>query len=112
MKSSTSSLIYTMEECIENANRLSYWCKANKALTNTAKCDKLKENYLKYCKETFESFGSFQTINQSQSSLENNSTCFSDNVFGGNTLNDTIKSPNISGERENPLPLIIFSSRF
>ncbi len=98
-------VINNMSDCIKHSNRLEYWCKTNKTISSS-KCEKMKEKYLEYCRQNF--YKTFET----QSSTENKETCCSVNNLGGNTLNEMIKSPVTSGERENPLPLIIFSSRF
>ncbi len=102
-------VINNMKECIEHSNRLDYWCKTNKSIS-PSRCDKMKEKYLEYCRQNFITF--FQNQNHPQSSSENNEICRSVNNLGGNTLNDMIKSPVTSGERENPFDLMIFSSRF
>lgn len=108
-------VINDMSVCIEYSNRLNDFCKTNKTVSSQ-RCDKLKEKYLDHCKQQFQNQFQEKNKNQinqtNQSSLENNSTCFSDKHLGCNTLKDTIKSPETSGEREKPFPLIIFSSRF
>jgi hypothetical protein len=85
-------------ECLNYVKQIEHTCNGMK--TSPLYCEKLKLSYLKYCYDKF------------HNSSENNSICLSDNTLGGNTLNDTIKSPNTSEEREKPFPLIIFSSRF
>ncbi len=89
--------ITNLNECIHYANDMMHCFSKDK-----------KHNLLKLCIEKFP----HPSSPISQSSSENNNICFSVNTLGGNTLNETIKSPITSGEREKPFPLIIFSSRF
>ena len=99
----------TKKECEEYIDRMEKWCYGSKV--SPYNCKNMKEGVLNYCKNRFDIVEN-RNLEKSHSSSLNNSTCFSDKHLGGNTLKDTIKSPETSGEREKPFPLIIFSSQF
>ncbi len=98
--------IKNMNDCIEYTNRIIKWCHGT--IHSQLKCERMRDSYLEFCKINFQSNHS----DTSHNSSENKVTCLSVNTLGGNTLNDTTKSPVTSGVLEKPFPLIIFSSRF